>query len=213
MRESKNIHNSLLMIQNSSKNGFTLVELMIAVAIFVILVIATSAFFISLYKEQASDIARIKRIDVAGKTIEIMSSEIRKMNRAENGIYPLEITEEQTLVFYSDIDSDGLTERVEYFLNGIVLEKKLVEPGDDLDYLGEEITTTIVDGVRNGAEPVFKYYDENYTGSEDSLSEPINITNVKVIEIIFDLNADEKNLSNSLRIETKIHPRNLKNFN
>ena len=204
------------MLQASSfklqDKGFTLIELMIAIAVLVIMAAAISAFFITLYKEQASDIARIKRIGVAGETIETMSGEIRKMNRAENGIYPLEIVQEQTLVFYSDIDNDGLTERIEYSLNGTILEKKLIEPGASLDYSGTETVTTIADGIRNGTEPLFKYYDENYTGTEDSLSEPINITSVKIIEIILDINADEKNISSPLRVETKIHPRNLKNF-
>ena len=185
---------------------------MIAIAVLVIMVVAISAFFINLYKEQGSDIARIERIDAAGRTIEAMSSEIRKMNRAENGIYPLEIVQGQTLAFYSDVDNDGLTERIEYSLNGTILEKKLIEPGASLDYSGTETVTTIADGIRNGTEPLFKYYDENYTGTEDSLSEPINITSVKIIEIILDINADEKNISSPLRVETKIHPRNLKNF-
>jgi len=192
--------------------GFTFVELIIAVAILVIMAAAISAFFVSLYKEQTSNIARIGRIDAAGKAIEKMSGEIRKMNRAENGIFPLEVVQEQVLVFYSDVDNDGLTERIEYSLDGSVLKKKLIEPGDSLDYSGEETTTAIVDGIRNGTEPIFKYYDENYTGSEDPLSEPINVTSVKIIEVILDINADEKYLSSPLRAETKVHPRNLRNF-
>ena len=196
------------------KKGFTLIEMLIAITILVIMAIAISAFFINLYKEQGSDTARIERIDAAGRVIETMSSEIRKMNRAENGIFPLEIVQGQTLVFYSDVDNDGLTERIEYSLNetGTALERKLIEPGGDLNYSGTETTTVIVDGIRNGIEPLFKYYDEDYTGSEDPLSEPVNVTNVKMIEIILDINADEKHLSSPLRVETKVHPRNLKNF-
>ena len=208
--------NSKFKIQNSGESGFTLIELIIAIAILVIITVAINLFFINLYKEQASDIARIKRIDIAGKTIETMSSEIRKMNRAENGSFPLEVVQEQELVFYSDVDNDGLTERVEYSLNGTILERKLVEPGGDLDYSGAETITVITDGIRNGTDPLFKYYDENYTGddeNEDPLFEPINVTSVQIIEIILDINTDEKYLSSPLRVETKIHPRNLRNFN
>jgi len=195
-----------------NKSGFTLIELIIAVAILAIITVAISLLFINLYKEQASDVARIKRIDTASKTIEMMSGEIRKMNRAENGIFPLEVVQEQALVFYSDVDNDGLTERIEYSLNGTALERKLIEPGDSLDYSGTETIAVIAGGIRNGTEPIFKYYDENYTGSEDPMSEPISVTSVKIIEIILDINADEKYLSSPLRMETKIHPRNLRNF-
>ncbi len=204
------LHVTQHMLHN--KSGFTLIELIIAVAILAIITVAISLLFINLYKEQASDVARIKRIDTASKTIEMMSGEIRKMNRAENGIFPLEVVQEQALVFYSDVDNDGLTERIEYSLNGTALERKLIEPGDSLDYSGTETIAVIAGGIRNGTEPIFKYYDENYTGSEDPMSEPISVTSVKIIEIILDINADEKYLSSPLRMETKIHPRNLRNF-
>ncbi|MEA1937059.1 MAG: prepilin-type N-terminal cleavage/methylation domain-containing protein [Patescibacteria group bacterium] len=217
IKKSKDIstHNSQFTIHNSNnKNGFTLIEMLIAVSILAIMAVAISVFFVSLYKEQGSDVAKIKRIDVAGRTIESMSNNIRKMNRAENGIFPLEVAQEQALVFYADIDKDGLTERIEYSLNGTLLEKKIIESGVGLDYSGAETTAVIVEGVRNGTEPLFKYYDENYTGGEFeiSLSEPVNVTNVKIIEIILDLNADEKHLASPFRAETKIHPRNLRNF-
>jgi len=217
IKKSKNIsaHNSQFTIHNSSKSGFTLIELVVAIAVLIIMVVAISAFFIVLYKEQGSDIARIERTDAAGRTIETMSSEIRKMNRAESGVFPLETVQEQTLVFYSDIDNDGLTEKIEYSLNGsdeTILERKLTEPGDDLDYSGEEVTTVVVSGIKNGTDPLFKYYDKDYTGTEGSLSGEINVTDVRIIEIILDINPSDKYLSSSLRAETKVHPRNLKNF-
>ena len=105
------------MIHNSSQNGFTLLEMLIAISIFVLMMSAVTTFFVLLYKEQGSDIVRIERIEIAGRAIERISSEIRKMNRAENGGFPLESAQSQTLIFYSDIDNDGLTERIRYYLN------------------------------------------------------------------------------------------------
>jgi len=195
------------------ESGFTLVETMLAISIFVIMLTATVAFFVFLYKEQAADIARIESAETASSAIERIGREIRKMNRAENGTFPLELAQGQKLVFYSDVDNDGLTERVEYILNGIYLERRLIEPGSGLDYSGEEVMTVVASDVRNGSNSVFRYYDENYTGSEDSLSEPINVTEVKVIEISFDINTDEKYLSAPLHVETKVQPRNLRSFN
>jgi prepilin-type N-terminal cleavage/methylation domain-containing protein len=192
-------------------NGFTLVETLVAISIFTIIMFAITAFFVHIYRQQADDIVRINRIDIAGRAIEKMSGEMRKMNRAENGSFALESAQSQTLIFYSDIDNDGLTERIEYSLNGTDLERKLTEPGESLDYSGEETTTIIASGIVNGAEKVFKYYNQDYTGSEDPLAEPVNVTEVRLIGINLDINADNS-LLNPLQIETKIQPRNLKDF-
>ena len=202
------------MIHDSSQNGFTFIEMIVAISVFVLMMSAVTTFFIVLYKEQGSDIVRIKRVEIAGRAIETISSEIRKMNRAENGGFPLESAQDQTLIFYSDVDNDGLTERIRYYLNDTDdnLEKYLTEPGGDLSYSGGETMTIVVSDVKNGSNSVFEYYDESYTGTGDPLTDPVNVTEVKMIKIILDINTDENILSNPFHIETKIHPRNLKNF-
>jgi four helix bundle protein len=211
VRKSKDIQDSRFKIRDSSKNGFTLLEMLVAISIFSIMMLAIIVFFVYIYRQQADDIVRINRTDIAGRAIEEMSSEMRKMNRAENGSFALESAQSQTLIFYSDVDNDSLTERIEYSLNGTDLERKLIEPGGSLDYSGEEVITVVASGIVNGAEAVFKYYGQDYTGSEDPLEEPVNVTEVRLISISLDINTDE-GLSGPLHIETKVQPRNLKDF-
>ena len=204
-----------------SKNGFTLIEMLVAMSILIIMTGAVTAFFVFLYREQAADIVRIERINIASQAIKKISSDIRKINRAEDGSPPIEFGGEQLLIFYSDIDGDGLTERVEYSLAGTNLERTVTEPtGDPCEYVNPADPTVAVRDVKNGTEPVFKYYDGNYTGSEDPLPLPdpppdppsVNITEVKLIEISLDINPDNNYLTQPFHIETKIHPRNLKSF-
>ncbi len=194
------------------KSGFTLIETMVVIGIFVLLVGGVTAFFAYLYRQQGSDVAKIENISAASRVLETMSNEIRKMNRAEDGTFPLEFAQAQTLIFYSDVDGDGLTEKIEYSLDGTNLERKLTEPGGSLDYSGEAVTTIMLEGVRNGADPLFKYYDESYTGTQDPLAEPVNVTEVRLVEINLKVNVNE-NQAVSFTLETKVHPRNLKNFN
>ena len=201
--------------------GFTLIEMLIAMAVLVIMTGAVTAFFVFLYREQATDIIRIERINVASRAIEKISLDIRKINRAEDGSPPIEFGGEQSLIFYSDIDGDGLTERVEYFLAGTNLERMITKPsGDPCEYINHGDPVTIAMDVKNGVEPIFRYYDGNYTGGENPLplADPppdppsVNITEIKLIEISLDINPDNNYLTQPFHIETKIHPRNLKEF-
>lgn len=196
----------------NDKSGFTFVETLVTISIFTIIMLAMTAFFTIFYKKQAVNIVKIEGTNVAGRALEKMSNEIRKMNRAEDGTFAIELADEQNFIYYSDVDNDGLTERIEYFLNGTDLERKLIEPGVLMDYSGEAITTFIASHIKNGTDPIFKYYDENYTGSEDPLVYPVNVTQIEVVGIYIDINLNEEYPLGLIHAKIKIHPRNLKTF-
>jgi prepilin-type N-terminal cleavage/methylation domain-containing protein len=191
------------------ERGFTLVETIVAIAVFVLLMSAISVLFVSLYRSQKVDIGLIERSRIAGRAIDIMSSEIRKANRGENGNFHLAVTGAQNLVFYSDIDGDDETEKVAYNLEGNDITKTVVEPGTNYLYQGTEVKTVVCSGVQNGAEPVFLYYDESYTGNEPALTDPVDNVSVKVIGINLYVNVANSGVSTPFHIETKIQIRNL----
>lgn len=195
------------------KKGFTLIEMLVTIGIFLMMMLGVTIFFTNLYKENASDIAKIEGISMAGRALEKTGNEIRKMNRGEDGSFFISLADKHNFIFYSDVDNDGLTEKVEYFLNGTNLERRITEPGDSNDYSESGIITVLVSSVKNGTDCVFKYYDKDYTGTEVALSSPANVTQVNVIGIFIDVNINEKYSSSFVHVETKIHPRNLKNFN
>jgi prepilin-type N-terminal cleavage/methylation domain-containing protein len=101
--------------------GFTLVETMVAIAVFTLIMGAASAFVISSYRVHEYTWDQSKAIDEARKGIELMTKEIREARTGEDGSYPLERAEEKQVVFYSDIDNDEKTEKVRYFLGTVNL--------------------------------------------------------------------------------------------
>lgn len=191
------------------ESGFTLVETIVAVAVFTLLMSAISVLFVSLYRSQKVDIGLIERSRIAGRAIETMSGEIRKANRGENGNFHLAVTGAQNLVFYSDIDGDDETEKISYNLEGANITKTVVEPGTNYLYQGAEVKTVVCSGVQNGTEPIFLYYDESYTGNESALANPVDNVAVKVIGINLYVNVANSGISTPFHIETKIQIRNL----
>lgn len=204
------------MLKCLNDKGFTLIEMMVAIIILVVMMLTITRFFVTLYREQGTDVVRLQSVESAGRAIDNLHSEVRKMNRGANGSYYIASAQAQTLIFYSDVDNDGLTEKIEYILNGTNLERKLTEPGALKDYSGAPTTTVVVNNVVNGTDPVFQYYDENYiplaSPAPSPLASPVNVTQIKLIEIDFDISTDINKLPGPIHVETKIQPRNLPSY-
>jgi prepilin-type N-terminal cleavage/methylation domain-containing protein len=98
------------------KKGFTLVESLVAVAIFALAMGAVVAFVLISYRTYGYTWQQSVAVNEARRGIEIMVKEIREAKTGDNGSYPIEVAQDKEFIFYSDIDGDGLTERVRYFL-------------------------------------------------------------------------------------------------
>lgn len=192
---------------NDKKSGFTLIEVIVAVGIFALVMVSIGMLFLSLYRKQGTDVAMIQRTHDANKVIDMISSEIRKANRAENGNFVIANAGANSLTFYSDTDNDGLTEKITYALNGADLKKTVIEPGASSTYSGTGTTITVCSGVRNGI--IFTYYGSAYTGTGSPMAAPIQVANVRLIGISLDLNSTNVNSSYLLHTETKVDFRNL----
>lgn len=199
-----------MFIKDNKEKGFTLVEVIVSIGIFALMMGAISALFITLYRSQKNDIALIERTRLAGFALEKMSDEIRRANRAENGNFHLAITGGQNIVFYSDIDADGLTEKIAYELEGTNINRTVVEPGTNFLYQEAGVETVLCAGVRNGSNPIFLYYDEDYTGNEEPMSSPVDNVAVRVVGISLDVNTDNSGLATPFHLGTKVQIRNLK---
>ena len=117
------------------------------------------------------------------------------------------------LVFYANIDSDSLREKVHFWLDGETIKRGITKPSSDpVSYDIEEQITEIAHYVVNikEASPLFLYYDEDFTGSESSLESPINIPEIKSIKIQLEIEKDEEKTPIPLHLESLVQIRNLK---
>lgn len=101
---------------NKKQSGFTLIETLVAIAVFTMALGVVSGFAIMSYRGQAYVFQQATAIDEARKGIETMVKELREARIGDDGSYIIEKAEDHEIIFYSDIDKDGATERVRYFI-------------------------------------------------------------------------------------------------
>ncbi|MBI5079509.1 fibronectin type III domain-containing protein [Candidatus Wolfebacteria bacterium] len=164
--------------------GFTIIEVMISFTVLAAVVLVVALFSQDIFKFSGFFSESLKTQQEVQQTFQSLAIEIRSMGPSSIGSYSIAEATTSTLVFYSDIDRDGLFERVKYFLNGSTLEKGVVKPtGNPLVYnLTGEAVNEVIHGVVATSSGVFSYYGADYTGSEPPMSFPINISDIRLIK-------------------------------
>jgi predicted metal-binding protein len=89
---------------------------LVVIAIFTIVLGAVFGSILMLYRTHGYSFEQSQAIEEARRGIEIMTKEIRGVRSGEDGSYPLVLAGDKEFIFFSDIDQDGKTERVRYFL-------------------------------------------------------------------------------------------------
>lgn len=164
----------MVSVKNShSSEGFTLIEILVSSAITVLLAAGFLGLQYLLSKNQVTAWANYKAIESSNASVSTLIRELRNATASENGAYALESLQDQSIIFYSDYDYDGQTERLRYTLSGTQLTKGIIEPvGDPAVYNpATEKQTVVSDIIRNGANPVFYYYNSDWP--EDSINNPL----------------------------------------
>jgi len=100
----------------SNKNGFTLIEVLVTMSVFVIAMGAITSFVITSYRTQSYILQQSLAINEARKGVEVMVKELREAKMGDDGSYIIEKAEDYEIIFYSDIDKDGETEKIRYFI-------------------------------------------------------------------------------------------------
>jgi len=102
-----------------TRTGFTLIEALVAIVIFTLAMVAISGLIVLAYRTYGYSWEQSVAIEEARRGVETMVKEIREAKNGQDGSYPIELAEDKEFIFYSDIDGDGKTERVRYFLGDL----------------------------------------------------------------------------------------------
>lgn len=140
--------------------GFSLMELMLAVAILPIILGAAYQVFITLSGNYSTISAQSEATSEAQRAMDIMVREMRQAQEIEVGKGVFETATSSRAAFYADLDRDGTPERITYYVDGADLYRAQAEPAQLVAPYG------FVDGpaqrvvnLTTASAVVFTYYD------------------------------------------------------
>lgn len=168
------------------KKGFSLVEviLVVAIAVGILFVVISLRGGVGTLENIISQ--KLQSRQTLDQAFQILVTEIRSAGPASNGAYPIESATTSSFVFYSDIDKDGIFEKVRYFLTTSTLQRGVIKPvGNPLVYTtsSEALSSPFQNLVVTTSTDIFSYFDSAFTGVENPLAFPINIQNVRVVRV------------------------------
>lgn len=193
--------------------GITLLEILVAMGVFALIMIGAVSIFSYSWKANKIVWEQLSTQNEGRKVVQDFVNELRSATYSSIGAYPLAKASTTEIIFYSNIDTDSLRERVRYFLTTSTLKKGVTKPsGQPLSYnTSTESVVEIVHDVYNTTTPIFFYYGQNYGyTSSTPLSQPVAVTDVRVVGITLDLEEDPTNSPVPFHIESKAEIRNLK---
>lgn len=190
--------------------GFTLIEIIIAIGILSGIILMVSIFIFNVFDLGIFLGENITSQQELQLTLRVMVSEMRSMTQSVNGSYPIESASQNEIIFYSDRNSDGLAERIHYFLDGNILKRGVIEAsGSPLAYSGTEDTTEVVHNIYSLAGNIFSYYDSNYSGTQAEIGFPVNIPLLRLIRVNLTVDPNPLDPSSRVNFSSAINIRNL----
>ena len=194
------------------QSGFTLIEMIMVIAIHTVLLLAVMSAVTQIYKNNSYTFEQSNEIEAARRSIGIWVRDAREMTLGADGAYPVALLQNNKMGFYSDIDRDNNVEYVEYTLSTTTLTKKTYNPvGTPPVYstTTADTTETLSIYVQNGLQnvPVFTYYSATGT----VLASPsAMLTDVRYVVMKVIVNIDPNRSPGEFMLHASAAPRNLK---
>jgi len=173
-------------------------------------------FMVGLIGSQFSGVANFVNLKLQNRQnteqiFQTITTEIRSAGPSALGAYTIESASSTALVFFSDIDRDGVIERVRYFMGTSTIEKGTIKPsGNPLTYTtSTEVIKTVVPNLVSTSS-LFQYFDAAYTGSQNPMTPPIDTSRIRIIKmtVSVDINPGKSPLPELLT--TTVSVRNLR---
>lgn len=171
--------------------GYTLLELIISISLILVIFIIVLNTVVNAFRDNRAQQSTLAATDRAQQIVRSTVSLIRQAETSPTGAYPLVAASANSINFYTAVPGSTNVQLVRIFVTGGNLQIGKIQPvGSPATYpAGQEVVTTILKGVANGSQPLFQYYDKNYTGTQSAMN-PIVVNAIRIAKmtVIFDDN-------------------------
>lgn len=199
-----------------SSPGLGLVEVVVASFIVAIIIMVAAVFFSFFLRSYSFSFEENRIIGEAESMMRKMSAEIREARTSENGAYPLVEAGDFEIMFYADVDNDGVVDRVRYYLEDEKLYRGLVlyDNENDIYESDSEVIRVLSDYVVNGDSPIFYYYNSNWPGDEvnNPLEQNRRLLDTRLVRIVVLVNTTTNPNIGDFELESAVMIRNLKDY-
>jgi type II secretory pathway pseudopilin PulG len=200
--------------QLRNSQGLTLIEILIVAVMLGVLGSGLLTLQYIVGKNQITVVKNYLNVDKANSLVTTFIRELRIARTGDNAAYALETTDDFEIVFYSDIDHDGQTEKIRYTLSGNQLVKGVIEPtAHPVDYPADQETVKVLSSqIRNDTTPAFYYYNDDWP--QDTINNPLmpsaRLSNTKTVRIYLQVNTEEDDPDSDYILESYVSIRMLK---
>ncbi len=201
------------MKKNNFKEGVTLVEILISLSIIGFFVVTASTFEKDIFALNTNLQSNLNAQLDARHLVKIMIAELRKASASAEGSYAIDSASTTTMTFFSDVDSNGISDKVRYFLSSNSIKKGVIMPtGSPLVYnpANEVITTLINNAISSSTLPIFQYFPSTYAGTSSPLTYPIDISSIRLVKITVIIDSDPNRSPIPIIVTSSVSIRNLK---
>ncbi len=195
---------------NLRNEGMTLAEILVAMAIITVIGLAISTFARDLFMYSGTVQSNLSAQQDARQMLRQFASELRIASQSSTGTYPISEASDTAITFYSDLNGDGIKDRVRYYVSGNMIKKDVLVPtGLPLAYTGTPATSIVMRdlSVTTG---IFSYYDKNYTGTSAPLGSPVDVSSVRLVKMNITIDRDPNRSPTPINVTTQVVIRNLK---
>lgn len=197
--------------------AMTLMEVLVAIAVMLIAMEGFTLLFVKSWDTNKFILEEGLASAAASRATNKIIGELRHVRQADNGDYPVESGSDFDLKVYLDVDKDGVTERVHYFLDQDTdeLKKGVTNPltTQPISYpAGDDSVSVLTNYVVNeSTDPVFYYYNENYPGdtANNPIATPAAVDQVRLIRVHLFVNINPVHAPDNINIESFADLRNL----
>lgn len=200
------------------RNGLTLVETIVAIALFLLGTQATILIFSKTMQSKAYSLEMGKASFVVSRSISDVTQYLRRARQSDAGAYPIVSANDNDVVFYSDYDKDGVTERVHIYLSSGKIYLGVRNPTTNLPKTysaGDAETFQLAENIVNTtSDPMFSYYNADYPAdtTNNPVSTPADVSEVRLVKIFLKINIDPNKAPENIQQETFVELRNLNDY-